>query len=169
MCIKIQDLSHVYYLYLGMDPLPPPSPSQDTGESQGHLPIIDIGPLWREDSSDDQRQDCIRSIGQACRYQGFFYIINHGVDAALELQLEEVAKEYFLLPDQVKREISMARGGLAWRGSFLVGDELTSGIPDQKEGVYYGEEVEPEEGVAPSPLRGRNLFHDSALGEALKL
>jgi isopenicillin N synthase-like dioxygenase len=145
------------------------------------LPAIDIGPLWGSAAHSDSlggpeqtaaaleagRQQCVRAIGQACRHQGFFYVVNHGVSPALERELEDVSRAYFALPDQDKREISMARGGLAWRGSFLVGDELTSGVPDQKEGVYYGEEEE-EEGDASlrRPLRGKNLFHDNALGES---
>ena len=40
-------------------------------------------------------------------------------------------------------KIGMARGGRAWRGYFRVGDELTSGKPDQKEGIYFGAELPP--------------------------
>ena len=35
----------------------------------------------------------------------------------------------------------MARGGRAWRGWFPVGGELTSGVPDLKEGIYFGAEL----------------------------
>ena len=35
----------------------------------------------------------------------------------------------------------MARAGAAWRGWFPLGGELTSGAADQKEGVYFGEEL----------------------------
>lgn len=154
------------------------NPNQQTESDQllqqEGLPVIDIEALWRVDSTDTARQECVHNIGQACRHQGFFYIVNHGIDVQLERQLEEVAEQYFSLTDGEKREIAMAKGGLAWRGSFLVGDELTSGIPDQKEGVYYGEEDEEEDegvgaggsGSAPHarPLRGKNLFHNNAMG-----
>ena len=135
------------------------------------LPVIDIGALWREDATNEERVKCINEIGQACRFEGFFYIVNHGIVAELEHALEEVAEEYFSLPDEEKREIAMSKAGLAWRGSFLLGEELTSGIPDQKEGVYYGEEVDNED-VDESlrrPLEGKNLFHDSVLGEYIIL
>lgn len=33
------------------------------------------------------------------------------------------------------------KGGKAWRGFFKVGDELTSGKPDGKEGIYLGQEI----------------------------
>src|SRR5690349_18258900 len=54
----------------------------------------------------------------------------------------------------------MARGGRAWRGYFPVGGELTSGKPDLKQGLYFGEELdENDERVAKGlALHGRNLF-----------
>ena len=38
----------------------------------------------------------------------------------------------------------MAEGGRAWRGWFPVGGELTSGLPDRKEGIYFGAELDRE-------------------------
>jgi isopenicillin N synthase-like dioxygenase len=54
----------------------------------------------------------------------------------------------------------MALGGRAWRGYFRVGDELTSGRPDQKEGLYFGQELPADDPrvVAGAPLHGPNLF-----------
>ena len=40
--------------------------------------------------------------------------------------------------------IRMALGGRAWRGYFPVGAELTSGKPDQKEGLYFGAELDDD-------------------------
>ena len=37
-------------------------------------------------------------------------------------------------------KISMKTSKKQWRGYFPLGDELTSGRPDQKEGIYLGEE-----------------------------
>ena len=54
----------------------------------------------------------------------------------------------------------MARGGRAWRGWFPFEGELTSGRPDRKEGIYFGEELpadDPRVG-AGTPLHGPNLF-----------
>ena len=58
----------------------------------------------------------------------------------------------------------MARGGRAWRGYFPVGGELTSGRPDQKEGLYFGAELPaddprvraglPLHGAEPVPAPG---------------
>ena len=54
----------------------------------------------------------------------------------------------------------MSRGGRAWRGYFPVGDELTSGKPDQKEGLYFGAELAADHPLvlAGTPLHGPNLF-----------
>jgi isopenicillin N synthase-like dioxygenase len=56
----------------------------------------------------------------------------------------------------------MALGGPAWRGYFPIGDELTSGKPDQKEGLYFGAELGVDDPLvlAGTPLHGPNLFPD---------
>jgi isopenicillin N synthase-like dioxygenase len=64
------------------------------------------------------------------------------------------------LPEARKLEIAMARGGRAWRGYFPIGGELTSGMPDLKEGLYFGEELGADDPRvrAGLPLHGANLF-----------
>jgi isopenicillin N synthase-like dioxygenase len=54
----------------------------------------------------------------------------------------------------------MELGGPAWRGYFPVGQELTSGKPDLKEGIYFGAELSGDHPLvrAGTPLHGRNLF-----------
>jgi isopenicillin N synthase-like dioxygenase len=94
------------------------------------------------------------SIGRACRDSGFFYVTGTGVPEDLKLRVDRAAREFFALPEEAKAEISMDRGGKAWRGWFPVGAELTSGRPDRKEGVYFGTE-RPDD---PRPLHGANLF-----------
>jgi isopenicillin N synthase-like dioxygenase len=99
-------------------------------------------------------------IARACRDSGFFYVAGHGVSAELLAGLDAAAREFFALPAQVKMEIAMARGGRAWRGFFPVGDELTSGRPDRKEGLYFGLELPADDPKvrAGLPLHGANLF-----------
>ena len=81
------------------------------------------------------------------------------------------SREFFALPEAVKAEIAMARGGAAWRGYFPVGGELTSGRPDLKEGLYFGTELAAEHPRvrAGVPLHGANLFPAQvpALGPAV--
>ena len=54
----------------------------------------------------------------------------------------------------------MPHGGRAWRGWFPVGGELTSGVPDRKEGIYFGAELGTDDPRvrAGVPLHGPNQF-----------
>jgi isopenicillin N synthase-like dioxygenase len=127
------------------------------------IPVIDVAPLV------DRRSDRHRvaaEIGAACRESGFFYVVGHGVDAALQDRLERLSREFFALDVGIKQEIGMARGGPAWRGYFPVGGELTSGRPDVKEGLYFGIELPPDDprvldGLA---LHGPNLMPAQPVG-----
>src|SRR5690606_38310938 len=100
------------------------------------------------------------AIGRACREDGFFYAIGHGVDPALAARLEASARRFFAQEREAKLAIRMARGGRAWRGYFPLGDELTSGVPDDKEGLYFGAELPADDPRvrAGLPLHGPNLF-----------
>jgi len=121
------------------------------------IPIVNIGPLV---SGTKGRHEVAARIGQACRDCGFFYVIDHGVDEDLQRRLEEASRQFFAQDLQTKMEISMSRGGRAWRGYFPVGGELTSGKPDLKEGIYFGAELSDDHPLvqAGTPLHGANLF-----------
>src|SRR3982751_5330326 len=123
------------------------------------LPIIDISALVRATPG---RADVARRIGDACRAHGFFYVVGHGVDAALVAELEAVSRRFFALDEATKMQWRMAVGGRAWRGYFPLGGELTSGRPDWKEGLYLGTELPDEHPLvrARTPVHGRNLFPD---------
>jgi len=100
------------------------------------------------------------ALREACERHGFFYVRGHGVDPALERRLEQATTRFFALPTEAKQRLAMAHGGRAWRGWFPLGGELTSGAPDQKEGLYLGEELGPEDPRvrADWPMHGANLF-----------
>ncbi len=121
------------------------------------LPIIDIASLVT-DSGD--AEGVAQEIRRACTDEGFFYVVGHGIDVTLQDRLDELSRQFFALPLSQKMEIRMALGGRAWRGYFPVGDELTSGKPDVKEGLYFGAELGPEDPRvrAGLPLHGANLF-----------
>jgi isopenicillin N synthase-like dioxygenase len=122
------------------------------------LPVIDMAPLFSGDES--RRAKVAEKLGSACREFGFFYVTGHGIDESLLANLDDASRTFFALPESEKNQIAMARGGRAWRGYFPVGAELTSGKPDQKEGLYFGTEL----GAADArvrrgvPLHGANLF-----------
>lgn len=132
------------------------------------LPLVDVSPLLDPGSGAAARQAVGRQVDAACRDTGFLLVTGHGVDPVLRDELERLMRAFFALPEQDKAEIAMSRGGLAWRGWFPVGGELTSGQPDRKEGVYFGSELPPTDPrvVAGTPLHGPNLFPAQPAGLA---
>ena len=121
-----------------------------------HVRVIDVGSL--RDGGDAKA--VANEIALACRECGFFYVVGHGVDEGLQQRLETESRLFFARDLNDKMAISMARGGKAWRGYFPVGQELTSGKPDLKEGLYFGAELGDDHPLvkAGTPLHGRNLF-----------
>ena len=123
------------------------------------IAVIDVAPLV------SGRGDCeavAAEIGRVCRDNGFFCISGHGVSEELQIRLEELSRQFFAQGLETKLRIRMQLGGRDWRGYFPVGDELTSGKPDQKEGLYFGAELRDDhpQVKAGVPLHGKNLFPD---------
>ena len=108
------------------------------------IPVIDL-----------RDADAPTRIDRACRDHGFFSVTGHDIEPVLLDRLLAAANDFFARPEAEKAAIAMARGGRAWRGWFPVAGELTSGVPDRKEGIYFG----AEDGAGdPRPLHGPNLF-----------
>jgi isopenicillin N synthase-like dioxygenase len=125
------------------------------------LAVIDVSPLLKADEAGRNR--AAAEIGEACRNLGFFYAKGHSIQTDTLGALDRASRTFFALPEEEKHKIAMARGGRAWRGFFPVGGELTSGKPDIKEGVYFGEELGADDArvKAGLPLHGRNLFPEA--------
>jgi len=110
------------------------------------LPIIDV-----------TSAEAPREIDRACRQFGFFAISGHGVPHELRESLIASAKVFFARSTEEKENVSLSHGGAAWRGWFPLGGELTSGVPDLKEGYYFGRELP----VDPRPMHGPNIWPES--------
>jgi isopenicillin N synthase-like dioxygenase len=123
------------------------------------LPIIDLALF---ELGDPWRDHVATQVDWAASEFGFFYVVGHGIETGTIEALLELSRSFFKMAEDGKRRIHMSRGGRAWRGYFPVGGELTSGRPDLKEGLYFGEEL-PENDArvrAGTPLHGSNLFPD---------
>ena len=136
-----------------------------------HIPIIDISSLRNLNINDDafcaHVETTAKKIYDASVTVGFFYISEHGVSSNLLARLDSMSKVFFALPESEKMIIDMAQGGKAWRGYFAVGAEVTSGIPDQKEGIYFGTELESNE-ADNRPLHGVNQWPPGEAGLEMK-
>lgn len=126
------------------------------------LPLVDVESLV----SGGDVTGVGRELDDACRRFGFARIAGHGVLPAQLDELLALSRDFFARPDDVKAEIAMDRAGRAWRGWFPVGGELTSGVPDGKEGIYFGEELSADHPAVAAglPLHGANLFPSEPAG-----
>ncbi len=125
------------------------------------LPVINIEALAKnEDHQSPEAREVALQIREACCNTGFFYLSGHGINPDLQADLEKLSYTFFSLDENEKMKISMKKGGRAWRGYFPVEGELTSGQPDLKEGLYFGQELsEFDDRVKKQlPLHGNNLF-----------
>ena len=120
------------------------------------VPVVDLSVIGQSRGT----ETAAALLDAACRDTGFFCIVGHGIDPALLARMDAAARQFFALPEPTKSQIAMAAGGRAWRGWFPLGVEVTSGIPDGKEGIYFGEELGPDDArvAAGLPLHGANLF-----------
>ncbi len=116
------------------------------------LSLFDVGGTWRDHVA--------AQVDWAAGEFGFFYIVGHGIESGVIDSLLTSSRTFFRQSAEEKHRIHMSRGGRAWRGYFPVGGELTSGRPDLKEGLYFGEELEEDDERvrAGKPLHGRNVF-----------
>lgn len=124
------------------------------------IPIIDMSMLMETQPSQNSLNAVAKDIRKACQNHGFFYVSGHGVSEQLQFELESVSKQFFELSETEKMKIAMPKAGSAWRGYFPVGNELTSGKPDLKEGIYFGTELTEDHPKVrtKTPLHGKNLF-----------
>jgi len=98
--------------------------------------------------------DAPAAIDRACRTIGFFALSGHGIDASRRERLLAAARQLFALPQGAKQRVFLSTGGNAWRGWFPFEGELTSGVPDLKEGFYVGRELPAD----TRPLHGPNVW-----------
>jgi isopenicillin N synthase-like dioxygenase len=110
---------------------------------------------------DPASPDAAVHIDRACRQIGFFAVPLEPSLRALRDRVIAVATAFFALPEAEKAKSSMEVGGTAWRGWFPLGGELTSGVPDRKEGYYFGAELP----LDTRPMHGPNLWpeHPAAM------
>ena len=121
------------------------------------IPIISLKGVL---TSPQRWNEAANQIHEACRTTGFFSITEYPMREGLEAELDAAARTFFKLPLEEKMRIKMENGGIAWRGYFPVGGELTSGKPDIKEGIYFGEELDGKDSRVQKsiPLHGENIF-----------
>ncbi|KAI9355110.1 hypothetical protein DFJ73DRAFT_826208 [Zopfochytrium polystomum] len=143
--------------------------------TQLRLPIIDISPFVEEferkrtgENGDDgtdgdfaaKKAQVAREVDSACRNYGFFYLKGHGMSAEQMIGMREIVREFFQLPDQEKRAISISEDSV--RGYQKLGQNVTQQRKDWHEAIDLYSPItsdHPIHEITSSPLlKGENQY-----------
>lgn len=78
----------------------------ETNHALAEIPVIDIGPYLRNPDSDNARA-ASEKLSFAQENIGFFFIINHGIDAGLLGRVKNQLEKFFSLPIDEKMKIKV--------------------------------------------------------------
>lgn len=128
-----------------------PIPLEEQHSIAGHLACIDLA------STDLLFTASI--LRKACLDSGFFYVVNHGVDAMEQAFVE--SRKFFGLTTQEKMKVARDkknRGYTPFLDETLDPSKQSKG--DCKEGFYIGPEMDEEESEiwSPKPFHGPNQW-----------
>jgi isopenicillin N synthase-like dioxygenase len=117
------------------------------------LPIIDLTSLSESNRASLTRMAA--DVGAACRDVGFFYVVNHGVEAALIAEAFAQSHRFFASPLADKRRLAIETIGGNRGYSGLLHEALDAARgPDMKEAFNIGLDLAPED---PELLAGKQF------------
>ncbi|TNL02605.1 2-oxobutyrate oxidase [Kosakonia cowanii] len=124
------------------------------------LPVLDLDRY----TSSAERDAFLADLRHAARDIGFFYLINHGVDDALQNAVQREARRFFALTEAQKEQVAMIHSP-HFRGYNRAASEITRGQPDWREQFDIGAE-RPALLLSDSDprwrrLQGPNLWPDA--------
>ncbi|XP_054787111.1 protein SRG1 [Prosopis cineraria] len=95
--------------------------SGTTSPSHSDMPVIDFSKFLRGNTEEFQVE--ILKLASACEEWGFFQVKNHGIDQKLLESIEEISKEFFMLPLEEKQKYPMIPGTVQGYGQAFVFSE----------------------------------------------
>lgn len=123
------------------------------------IPIVSLSGLFSDDPS--QRQSTASALGKACREVGFFYLIDHGMEASVREGAFEASRQFFDMPLADKQALSIKQSANN-RGFVAMADEKLNpeAGADQKEAFNIGGDLAADhpDVVANKPFRGVNFW-----------
>ena len=99
------------------------------------LPLLDLAHY----ADPAKKPAFLADLRHAAREIGFFYLINHGVDAALQHAVQQQSRRFFALSDEQKQSVAMIHSP-HFRGYNRAAAELTRSQPDWREQFDVGAE-----------------------------
>ncbi|MFT5506341.1 MAG: isopenicillin N synthase-like dioxygenase [Gammaproteobacteria bacterium] len=122
------------------------------------LPIFKFSDLQ---SDHEDRNQAIVRLRDACHNPGFFYLTDHGLESSLDVELLDISRQFFDLPETARHSIDIANSA-HFRGYTVLGSEQTAGKSDWRDQIDVGpEEPAPGLKVDDPPwkrLRGPNQW-----------
>jgi isopenicillin N synthase-like dioxygenase len=109
-------------------------------------PVVDLEPWF--DGDPQQRVELCREVGELCHRVGFFYVVNHGIPAALGETYLSALKAFFALPLAAREAIDKHHSA-QFRGWERLGSELTNNLVDYREQLDVGVERDAIENPEP--------------------
>jgi len=105
----------------------------------GSVPTIDLTPWF--DGVPEGRAKVAEEVDRALQSVGFFMVIGHGVSRADRAAVRAAGREFFALPDEVKRAYAVTVGGRGWLPPGVEANGYSEGTetpPDLKESYAVG-------------------------------
>ncbi|GAB7103604.1 2-oxoglutarate and iron-dependent oxygenase domain-containing protein [Streptomyces phaeofaciens JCM 4814] len=102
------------------------------------IPTVDLAPWLSGDPR--ARARIARTVDEALCGAGFLLVTGHGVDSGLRQRIREAAREFFVLPAEVKEPYGVRVGGRGWLGPGAEANGYAEGTetpPDLKESLSF--------------------------------
>ncbi|AOR32780.1 oxidoreductase [Streptomyces fodineus] len=130
-----------------------------TSVSESRVPTIDLRPWLGGDEED--RAAVARTVDSALQSAGFLLVTGHGVEAGLRAGIRAAAREFFLLPVEVKRAYEAKVGGRGWLGPGAEANGYAEGTrtpPDLKESLTFATDEPFEDPVVNAEWYAPNVW-----------
>ncbi|MER6568693.1 2-oxoglutarate and iron-dependent oxygenase domain-containing protein [Streptomyces sp. NPDC001093] len=127
--------------------------------SDTRVPTIDLRPWLHGD--DGSRAALARTVDQALQTAGFLLVTRHGVEPGLRAGIRAAAREFFLLPVEVKRRYEAKVGGRGWLGPGAEANGYAEGTetpPDLKESLTFATDEPFEDPVVNAEWYASNVW-----------
>ncbi|MBL1081644.1 isopenicillin N synthase family oxygenase [Streptomyces actinomycinicus] len=127
--------------------------------SDSRIPVIDLR-LWTEGDA-PARAALARTVDEALQTAGFLLVTGHGVEPGLRAGIRSAAREFFLLPAEVKRRYEVKVGGRGWLGRGAEANGYAEGTetpPDLKESLTFATDEPFEDPVVNAEWYAPNVW-----------
>ncbi|MGW3174369.1 isopenicillin N synthase family dioxygenase [Streptomyces sp. NPDC001153] len=127
--------------------------------SDTRVPTIDLRPWLHGD--EEARAGLARTVDQALQTAGFLLVTGHGVEPGLRAGIRAAAREFFLLPVEVKRRYEARVGGRGWLGPGAEANGYAEGTetpPDLKESLTFATDEPFEDPVVNAEWYAPNVW-----------